>query len=367
MNVLILSGNTGAGHNSCAKAIKQCFDAHGDTCVIEDGLAYISQAGSEFLSRWHTRIYRHMPGIFREGYEYGEEHPEKFKEEALFKLLAPGAERLRQSIVENGYDTVLCTHVIPGLVLTVVQKENPLPIRTAFLATDYTCSPTVDKCGLDLYFIPHENLIPEFAACGVPVERLVVTGIPVRQDFCAGEDKAGAKEKVGLRPDQAHLLVMCGSMGCGPIRELVELLQGRMTETTAVTVVCGTNQSLYKKLLELPECPENLRILEFTDQVSLLMDSADLYLTKPGGISVTEAAVKGLPMVFVDAVAGCEEHNLNFFLAHGGALTASEPEQLTELCLRMLADKRTRDIMESNLKSLSPGNGAERIYQALAN
>ena len=41
--------------------------------------------------------------------------------------------------------------------------------------------------------------------------------------------------------------------------------------------------------------------------MALLMDSADLYLTKPGGISVTEAASMRLPMVFIDAVAGCEE------------------------------------------------------------
>ena len=43
-----------------------------------------------------------------------------------------------------------------------------------------------------------------------------------------------------------------------------------------------------------------------------MMDSADLFLTKPGGISTTEAMVKGLPMVLVNVVGGCETPNLEF-------------------------------------------------------
>lgn len=70
------------------------------------------------------------------------------------------------------------------------------------------------------------------------------------------------------------------------------------------------------------------------------MDSADLYLTKPGGLSVTEAYVKALPMVCIDAVAGCEEHNRNFFLRMGAAKTGRNVQQLRNLCLRLLTDRR---------------------------
>ena len=70
-----------------------------------------------------------------------------------------------------------------------------------------------------------------------------------------------------------------------------------------------------------------------------MMDSADLFLTKPGGISVSEAAVKQLPMVLIDAVAGCESGNLRFFLDKGAARTAGSAEELAKLCTRLLQNK----------------------------
>lgn len=363
MNLLILSANTGAGHNSCARAVQQCLQAHGQTCVIEDGLSYISPAVSDFISRWHTRLYRYMPGLSKETYEYSEEHPERFKDTGhLYKLLTSGAERLRQRILEGGFDTVLCTHVFPALALTVAQKNDPLPIRTAFLATDYTCSPMVDKCDLDLFFIPDPGLIPEFAASGLPEEKQVATGIPVRRDFITATEKAEAKARCGIDPEKVHLLVMCGSMGCGPMRELVELLEMGMRKDMAMTVVCGTNESLYQKLRELPGGRGEVRLLQFTDQVSLLMDSADLYLTKPGGISTTEAAVKSLPMVLINAVSGCERYNLSYFTALGGAKTGAGVKALAQTALRLLSSPRELTQMRVCLSPVGERNAAEIIY-----
>ena len=367
MKLLILSGNTGAGHNSCAKAVQEYCMAQGTPCDIEDGLSYISPGASDFVSRWHTRIYRYLPSINREGYGYSEEHGDRSRDfTPVYRLLLPGAERLRLHILDEHYDAVLCTHVFAALILTAMQLEDPLPIRTAFLATDYTCSPLVDKCGLDALFIPHEALIPEFVSWGLDRDKLKVTGIPVRREFLSKEEKARAKEQCGIDPRKTHLLVMCGSMGCGPIPELVDRLQEKMTEDMALTVICGTNESLYKKLLGEPKGPETLNVLKYTDQVSRYMDSADLYLTKPGGISVTEAAAKVLPMAFVDAVAGCEAYNMRYFIQRGGAVTADTPEKLADICVRLLSDRQQLQVMSDCLAALQIGGAARQIYQILS-
>ena len=57
MRTLILSCNTGEGHNSCAKAIQETYAAHGETCDIVDALQFISKRASQFISDWHSRIY----------------------------------------------------------------------------------------------------------------------------------------------------------------------------------------------------------------------------------------------------------------------------------------------------------------------
>ena len=95
------------------------------------------------------------------------------------------------------------------------------------------------------------------------------------------------------------------------------------------------------------------------------MDSADLYLTKPGGLSVTEAAAKRLPMVYIDAVAGCERHNCRFFVEHGGAIAGANVEELTRLCLKLLRNPQQRQEMSQRLDDLNLEDAPQRILRVL--
>ena len=108
-----------------------------------------------------------------------------------------------------------------------------------------------------------------------------------------------------------------------------------------------------------------IHILGYVKDMSSLMDSADLYLTKPGGISVSEAAAKGLPMVFVNAVAGCESYNLRFFESLGAAESGEMPQQMAEICLRILSDERKLEDMSSTLASFRTRNAAQIMYESM--
>lgn len=67
MQTLILSCNTGAGHNSCAQAVQEAYHSRGEICNIIDSLQFISEKASTFISNWHTRIYRHAPRLLMLG------------------------------------------------------------------------------------------------------------------------------------------------------------------------------------------------------------------------------------------------------------------------------------------------------------
>ena len=87
MRALIISCNTGEGHNSCAKAIKEVFDLNGEYCVIADGLQFISKKASSFISGGHVFLYRHFPLIFNLGYKYSENHSGTFKADSFFIII----------------------------------------------------------------------------------------------------------------------------------------------------------------------------------------------------------------------------------------------------------------------------------------
>lgn len=366
MRVLILSCNTGGGHNACGEAIRQAFEAAGDICMSADALQFTSNKLSKFVSWGHTTMYRRIPKLFRFGYGYAENHPKMMREDAtVVKLLTGGAEQLHSFLVTGGYDAVICTHVFSGLLLRKALELYPMPIKTAFIATDYTCSPGVANSNLDVYFIPDAVLAEEFIAAGVPGGKLVASGMPVLSQFYTRDDRENAKLAFGIKPDNAHLLLMCGSMGCGPMKQLTEALSQRLEPNWEISVVCGTNHKLRRELEQRYECQANIHIHGFVKDMSALMDSADLYLTKPGGLSTSEALAKALPMVLIDAVAGCEAYNLRHFTAMGGAVTASSVEELTGLCVELMKDSNRRSEMESALLSHRYTDSARCIFRVM--
>lgn len=364
--VIILSCNTGQGHNSCARAIQEYFASKNVSCEIYDALSFISKRFAKFISWGHSFMYRNFPGLFQWGYRFSKAHTALFhKDSRIYRLLTSGAERMYRHIVNGGYDTVICTHVFSAIIVTHLVGCHALSVNTAFVATDYTDYPGMGACDLERYFIADESLIDKYVRCGVPRQRIIPTGIPVSQKFFEKEEKAEAKNLLQIEKRNRHLLVMCGSIGCGPIKSILKHLVRGLPEQAEVTVICGTNRRLYRRLNRRYGKDGHVHIVGYTDQVSLYMDSADLYLTKPGGISVTEAAAKQLPMLYVNAVAGCEQYNMDFFTKRHSAVTAETPKLLAQKGIHLLLSEVDRQKMTNKLREYPQPNGAAQIYDKL--
>ncbi len=364
MKALILTCHTGEGHNSTAAAVRDVFEAHGTPCDCADTLAFLSPLVSRVVRNAHERIYRYIPKAFSVGYRAAEQKPEAFERRSLlYSLLTRGAKRLRRFVLEGGYDTIVCTHAFSSVLATgLLEKYPDLKLYTAFVATDYTCSPSVKESRLNVYFVPDEAICEEFISKGIPSERIVPAGLPVRAPFLRSLTREQAAAECGLDPDRKHLLMMCGSMGCGPMERLTELLCESLPTDAQLTVVCGTNKRLHRKLSRRFDRIPHIRVLGFVKTIPTLMDCADLYLTKPGGISVTEASAKSLPMVLVNAVAGCEQYNLQYCLNYGMAKTADTPEELCALCVSLLQDGDARSRLRDAIVAHAHNDAAERIY-----
>ena len=158
---------------------------------------------------------------------------------------------------------------------------------------------------------------------------------------------------------------MCGSMGCGPIARMVKRLCKNLPEDTEVSVICGTNEKLQKKLDRKYKDTEKIHVAGYTKQMPLYMDSADLCLMKPGGLSVAEAAVKKLPMAYINAVAGCEQYNIEYFVKKGGAVTSDSPEEITDQCIRILQSEKEQEKMVEALQEYGKAEAAKQIFESM--
>ena len=91
------------------------------------------------------------------------------------------------------------------------------------------------------------------------------------------------------------------------------------------------------------------------------MDAADLLVTQPGGLSSTEAGCKHLPMVFINAIGGCEARNFEIFLEEGYAVGSKNAEDVVELVTELLHSPERLTRMRQALERSFTTNAAESI------
>ncbi len=384
MKTLILTCNTGGGHNSTAGAIKEQYDIRGEECDIADALGFVSKRFSDFVSSCHANIYRYFPKLFDRGYssaekvdmyiQKGKDVKKKYFPKISFDKKArknrdvlrqrafhSGIDSMKDFIFEGGYDNIICVHAFAAAMVKMVRKKYDTDIKVSFVTTDYTCSPTVPDTDADVYFIPHRGLVEEFERCGVPAEKIIVSGIPVKKEFYHSMDKSEAKRFLGIPKGKRNILFMCGSMGCGPMADIVKQLSEEIPEDCLITAICGTNEKLYRDIENLNS--ENVTAVGFTNDVPLYIDASDILLTKPGGLTSTEGAEKHIPMLFLDVVGGCEEKNFVYFKKNGWADGSKNPEEFCNKCIDMLNSDISK--MKEALEKEFYENASEKIYNSL--
>lgn len=346
MKVLILSCNTGQGHNTAGKAILAELQRLGIESEMLDALSFESELASKMVCDLHSKSVLHLPRVYGLGVSTAKRLDKISKKRSVcYVANATYASALYEYITQNGYDTIVAPHVFPSEAITRIRRKHDTRFLTYFIATDYAYPPFLSDTDLDTYFIPHESLAHEFTEAGIPEEKLVATGIPVSATFAKKTEKAEARRALGLPENGNILLVMTGSMGYGNTEKLVSELLRRIPENTSVVVMGGSNEKMKANLRRKHKNDSRLFVIDFTTEVSLYMDASDILFTKPGGLSSTEAAVKGIPTIHTKPIPGWEENNIAFFRLHGLSLSGVATDDLVTHALYLLGNPWTREAM----------------------
>ena len=354
MKILILSCNTGEGHNSCAKALQIAMQRRGINCEIQDTLALISEGLSQRVG--DAYLFSTRGSLFELVYKFGGFVSSNMD---TWQSLVYGANRLYAKklfdyIKKHHFDIIVCVHLFPAEAITALKRNMHMDIPCYFIMTDYTCIPFLQETVLDYYIIPHEHLIEEFAEKGLPRDKIVPIGIPVdEKKFTTRLLKSKARALLthsysNLRSDGHWYLVMSGSMGFGNVEQLIKQLIKDIRPEDSIVCVCGRNESLLHSLQEQFAEQGQLCLLGFTNQVSVLMDAADVIFTKPGGITSTEAIVKNIPLIHTHPIPGLENHNAHFFHQHGMSYFTTDIQQQVAVAKRLCEDSNYRKQMLRN-------------------
>lgn len=367
MKVLILSCNTGQGHNSAALAVYKNLCSHNVTCEFMDALLFAGKRTSQAVSKTYINVASKTPHIFGLAYRAGGFISNTRTKSPVYFANTRYAKQMYNYIIGNHYDVVITSHLFPAQTLTYIKHKYKLNILTAAIATDYTSIPFWEETDLDYYIIGHPDLVEEFHRKGIPQKKLLPLGIPVSPGFLTKVPKEEARKLTRLPMDSFVVLIMSGSMGFGHLTPLIEAFLQQSDGKATIVVMGGNNERLKASLREKFANTPQVRVLDFTDEVSLYMDSADLLYTKPGGLTSTEALVKNIPFIHTTPIPGCETKNARFFASHGMSYASKSVKEQVAYGTLLFRNESARSAMLQAQQENAFPNAAEDIYQLLCN
>lgn len=340
MKILILSCNTGEGHHSAALAIKEICDRNGFESEITDPVSFAGDFASRKVSDIYNSMIKRSPRTFGKVYRVGESYSNRFNHSPVYFANSLYAKRLLEYINAQCFDVVICTHLYGMEAMTAIRKKLGVHIPCYGVLTDYTCIPFFCDTVLDGYFIPHRVLEKEISEKGIPCEKLIATWIPVSERFLIQTDKTEARRITDTEPSKRMYLVMTGGVGCGNISEICDGIIKNEQGDFSVTVLAGRNENLLNELKIRYRNDSRITAIGFTKDVPLYMKAADVLITKPGGLSSTEAAVAEVPLVHLITIPGCETKNAEFFENLGMSVKAVSPYEAAKKAVALASDRQ---------------------------
>ena len=167
---------------------------------------------------------------------------------------------------------------------------------------------------------------------------------------------------MGWEEGKKYVLITAGSMGCSRIKNAVFALAdlALRRDDIRLVVVCGNNSTLRRQLAAIES--KRATVLGYTPHMATLMRGSDLLVTKPGGLSSTEAVRVGIPLIHTAAIPGCEILNARYFSGHGYSRFCPSGERLPHEVLRLLLDEDAcRDMVEKQRLAFRQEDPAEKI------
>lgn len=204
---------------------------------------------------------------------------------------------------EGEFDYIVSSHFMPNEIAAALKRKGEISSTIISIVTDYDVHHIWLANGVDHYVVATEWTMAKIVSLGVNVNQVSVTGIPTDEEFSKAHDRIELKKKLGLKPDVFTALIATGSFGIGPIEEIIQSLTG-----VQVVVICGHNKGLYERLSKYKS--EFIYIFGLVNNMPEMMGISDVMITKPGGLSISEALVSGLPLIFFSAIPGQETNNI---------------------------------------------------------
>ena len=316
MKILILSAATGGGHLRASRALQTYIreNTEGNEVVIADALKSINTILDKTCCDGYHFMATKAPRVF------GRLYRATNMDTPLYSLVsrfngAVGV-RLMPLLTEEKPDVIISTHPFATEMVSHLKGKGRVTAPLICLMTDYGPHRAWIAPHVDAYVVANEAMASQMTEWGVPEEKIHPFGIPVEDVFFSKADKHALLREFGLSSSLPTVLFMAGSFGVMNILGIYKDLV-RTDFPFQIIIITGRNKRLYRAFQKIIlRSPKPTKLVFFTDRVADYMHACDLLVTKPGGLTTSEALACDIPLAVFDAIPGQEEDNANFLISH---------------------------------------------------
>ncbi|MEH7378550.1 MGDG synthase family glycosyltransferase [Neobacillus drentensis] len=295
-----------SGHHQVAEALMDLLKNHTDDLTLKkiDLLSYTNKSLEKVITSGYLNWIRYAPETYNLAYKsFFYVSPTK---KHSFKWYQPlFLKKMEQLLAEEKPDLLVCTHGFPSYLLSKLKMKGKCDIPIINVYTDFFINSVWGREGIDLHFLPSQEIKRKLGRkYQATNQQMMVTGIPVHE----GITKTLHRKQDNERP---KILLSGGNSGLGGILKLAEEL--KLSSNLDFLVLCGNNKKLYDEIHSWDlDHIKPLTYLSSRSEMNLLYEEVDAIISKPGGVTISEAIRKILPIFVHSALPGQEKINLQY-------------------------------------------------------
>lgn len=345
--ILIFYTSVGLGHKSIAENLGWHLEHNGYEVKLADILQVQKGSMVDFGTSLHRFINTSLPFLWKWLYLYGHYIFLRFR---MFTA-SKNYNAAKEVIDQFQPDLVVTTQTSASAILEYLKTKKFYTKLWAVAFSDYHLHKFWLYPSVDFYLANIEEQKQAMIKLVIPAEKIFVCGMTMKPKpvVNAGE----ARKKLGLLPNDKAVLLGSGSLGTGlSIEWIVRLSEelSRKDATARLVVVCGKNLKFYENL-KTATLGTSAIVLGYYIPMAELYAVADLFLTKPGGLTVAESLQWNLPMLITHWLPGQEEINYRYLIKKGLIMQkpiSMEPSSLAKVILHQLNTGEFRKELEAN-------------------
>lgn len=266
---------------------------------------------------------------------------------------------------------VIATHIVAANAAVAARMETGQDFPIVSVPTDYETEGLWPHRCSDLFCVATESMAETLRARKVEDDRILITGIPTREDYRRTYDKAAVREKFGLPADKNVVLVLAGAYLPTPylrFREAIDQVVPNMDtlEDLHIVFVAGADKAYEEHLHD--ECDKlglsNVTILGYVTEMAALMAACNLVICKPGGLTVTECLCSQVPMILLGKAYGQEKINVEMLTSLGAAMHVTTPRELLDALRYVMLNPKSIEAMLFNGRFIRRPDAARDIAHA---